>query len=234
MPHNSFIAWEVEGLCVGGYGVGGSKEVGYVLFMRKYPGSEKDRFYWIQHHVLFPFINKIRREYDHFDASAGAPIPRDMFAINYCDGDNSQLETIVDEKGILAHAEHKVTANKHSASRTGAEQAKDLDKQFITGKKLNKTTTVSHIPSSQHLLKRAIEKKFKDESDRLRVRKKRRTMVDYLAKYPTIETKACEREKIVSGYIANGMVDPTIQRVPYILQIISTCKRQISTKEWEL
>ena len=59
-------------------------------------------------------------------------------------------------------------------------------------------------------------------------------MVDYLATYPIIETKACEREKIVSGYIANGMVDPTIQRAPYFRQIISTCKRQISTKEWEL
>ena len=56
-------------------------------------------------------------------------------------------------------------------------------------------------------------------------------MVDYLAKYPTIETKTCEREKIVSGYIANRMVDPTIQRIPYFCQISSTCKRQISTKK---
>jgi hypothetical protein len=39
MPHNSFIFWGVEGLYVGGYGVGGSKEVRYVLFMRKCPGS---------------------------------------------------------------------------------------------------------------------------------------------------------------------------------------------------
>ena len=59
-------------------------------------------------------------------------------------------------------------------------------------------------------------------------------MVDYRAKYPTIETKACEQENIVSGCIANGMVDPTIQRVPYFRQIISTCRRQIGTEEWEL
>jgi hypothetical protein len=96
-------------------------------------------------------------------------------------------------------------------SRTGAEQAKDLDKQFITGKWLNKTTIVSRIPFIQHLLKRAIKKKSRDKSDRLHVRKKRKTMVDYLAKDPTIETKACKREKIVSGYIANGGMDPTIQ-----------------------
>ena len=98
--------------------------------------------------MIFPFINKIHWEYDHFDVLMGAPIPRDMFAINYCDGNNSLLETIVDAKGILAHAEHKVTTHKHSASRTGAKQVNDLDKQFITDMELNKTTAVSHIPSS--------------------------------------------------------------------------------------
>jgi hypothetical protein len=55
--------------------------------------------------VLFPFINKIRRECAHGDASVGAPISRDMFDINYCDGDNSQLETTVIEKKVFWHTQ---------------------------------------------------------------------------------------------------------------------------------
>ena len=60
-----------------------------------------------------------------------------MRVINYCDGDGPQLETIISEEGIAAHSQSKITANKHNSARTGAEQAKDLDRQFIIGKRLN-------------------------------------------------------------------------------------------------
>ncbi len=34
MPDDGFIIWEVEGLCIGGYGAYRSTGIGYVLFMR--------------------------------------------------------------------------------------------------------------------------------------------------------------------------------------------------------
>jgi hypothetical protein len=44
MPEDEFIIWEVEGLCIGGYGTYRSTGIGYVLFMRGTPGAEKKRF----------------------------------------------------------------------------------------------------------------------------------------------------------------------------------------------
>jgi hypothetical protein len=64
MPDDEFIIWEVEGLCIGGYGAYRSTGIGYVLFMRDTPGAEKKRFQWIRLNILIPFINWGRKEYD--------------------------------------------------------------------------------------------------------------------------------------------------------------------------
>ena len=40
MPDDDFIIWEIEGLCIGGYGAHRSTGVGYILFMRGTPGAE--------------------------------------------------------------------------------------------------------------------------------------------------------------------------------------------------
>ena len=40
------IVWEIEGLCVGGYGVSGSKNPGYIIFIvggKDEAGAEKRR-----------------------------------------------------------------------------------------------------------------------------------------------------------------------------------------------
>ena len=37
-----WIVLEIEGLCVGGYGVNGCSGVGYLLLMRGYKGAEMD------------------------------------------------------------------------------------------------------------------------------------------------------------------------------------------------
>jgi len=64
MPDKDFIVMEVEGLCVGGSGVNGSKDIGYVLFMRGTKGTEKNHFWWIREHLLIPFVHDIRLKYD--------------------------------------------------------------------------------------------------------------------------------------------------------------------------
>ena len=50
MPINGeeFIVWRVEGLCVGGYGVSGSKNPGYIIFLvggKDEAGAEKKRYH---------------------------------------------------------------------------------------------------------------------------------------------------------------------------------------------
>ena len=67
MPKDEFIIWEVEGLCICGYGAHRSTGVGYVLFKKGTPGAEKKRFQWIRDHLLMPFINLTSKEYDGLD-----------------------------------------------------------------------------------------------------------------------------------------------------------------------
>jgi hypothetical protein len=128
MPQDEFIIWEIEGLCIGGYGAYRSTGVRYVLFMRGTPGAEKKRFQWIQENVLFPFINWGRNEYDGLDVESGAPMGAEHTAVSWCDGDTSQIDTIVCKDGIQRYSANNVIANKHNASGTGKEQACDFGK----------------------------------------------------------------------------------------------------------
>jgi hypothetical protein len=95
-----------------------------------------------------------RKEYDGIDVESGAPMGDEHTAVSWCDGDNSQIDTIVSEEGIQRYSANNITANKHNASGTGKEQANDLCKVFPISNQLNKTTTVEHISSSNHHLKR--------------------------------------------------------------------------------
>jgi hypothetical protein len=231
MPEDEFIIWEVEGLCIGGYGAYRSTGIGYVLFMRGTPGAEKKRFRWIRDNVLIPFINWGRKEYDGVDVESGAPMGDEHTAVSWCDGDNSQIDTIVSEEGIQIYAANNIIANKHNASGTGKEQACDLGKVFPISKKLNKSTTVEHIPSSNHHLKRQLELQFSKFNSKIRI-KKHSAIIDYLAKQPTILSRSCVRENVLSGYVASGSVDPMHFRMPVLFKILSTCKKVCNLNEY--
>ena len=49
-----FTVLRVQGLGPGGYGLNGSKEMGFVLLMKATEGAEKRRFRWIQRTYCFP------------------------------------------------------------------------------------------------------------------------------------------------------------------------------------
>ena len=101
-----FKVLRVQGLGPGGYGLNGSKEMGFVLLMKATEGAEKRRFRWIRKNILFPFIDKIREMYSDFDASSGArPIGEELTVVVWCDGDNSQLDTVTSEEGIALYVE---------------------------------------------------------------------------------------------------------------------------------
>ncbi len=201
-----------------------STGVGYVLFMRGMPGAEKKRFQWIRENVLFPFINWGRKEYDDFDVNSSAPMGDELTAVSWCDGDHSQIDTIISPDGIHRYSANNVIANKHNASETGKEQACDLGKVFTISKKLNKSTTVEHIPCSNHLLKSKLELQFAKFNTKLRI-KKQSTIIDYLAKQPTILSCACVRENVQSGLIASGMIDSHGLCMPVLHKFIQCARR---------
>jgi hypothetical protein len=159
MPNDDFLVIEIKGLCVGGDGVGGSNEKGYIILMRNKKGMQKVRFAWILKNILVPFVEKLRWKYSRFKR-AGGQVPEWERAVLWCDGDNSQIYSITSEEGLQLLREHGIIANKHSASRTGAEQGPDLNAVFPTSKKLNKKITLKHVPSEDHTLKQRIELAF--------------------------------------------------------------------------
>ena len=57
--------------------------------------------------------------YNDFDASSGArPIGEELTVVVWCDGDNSQLDTVTSEEGIALYVKKNIIANKHNASGT--------------------------------------------------------------------------------------------------------------------
>jgi len=112
---------------------------------------------------FFPFIDQVREEHTGFVRQFGVPIPEEETAVGWCDGDISQLATIVEKKGIELFSCHKVIANKHGANATGVQQSNDMCDVFPTSKSINKTTTLANVPSEVHKLKRNLEAEFKKE-----------------------------------------------------------------------
>ena len=96
----------------------------------------------------------------------GTPIPEDLFAVSWCDGDLAQIANSVKYDSISLYNQHLIIANKQNAARSGTEQSADLGKSFKSMKSLEKTVTVSSIPIERHPLKRSITKalnKLQDE-----------------------------------------------------------------------
>ena len=90
---------KVPGLCVGGGGIdpiNATHQVGYVCFLRAGVADiEKHRFRYYRKEILIPFFQSLRKTYDNWNGEY--PIPTEMTAVSWCDGEYSQLSTIVDE-----------------------------------------------------------------------------------------------------------------------------------------
>jgi hypothetical protein len=147
--------------------------------------------------------------------------------------ETSQIDNIISPDSIHRYSANKVIANKHNTSGTGKEQACDLGKVFTISKKLNKSTTVEHIPSSNHLLKSKLESQYAKFNTKLPI-KKNSAIIDYLAKQPTILSRACVRENVQSGFIASGMIDAHGLCMPVLYKLISMCKKVSSLSKYNM
>ena len=98
LPKETCIILQVEDLCIGGGGVSiGNKEKGYVMFMRNDADADKYRYKYYRDEVLILFIQSTRREYDGFFNESNLPIPEDLTAASWCDGDIAPVASIVDD-----------------------------------------------------------------------------------------------------------------------------------------
>ena len=221
-----FIALKIEGLCIGGHGVDRQAGYGYLLLMKGTKGAEKRRFRWIQDVLLKEFIDWIRSQYFGFIRTPSTPIPEEMRAVFWSDGDTSQLASTTSSQGIEWFREMGVIACKHNAAGTGKEQAADLGNCFSLGKLLNKHTTVEHILPKNHPLKRRVAMELQRLSDAKLFRHvKHAHIVDYISKQPILLAACNLSENIVKGWTENGIIDAKHRQYPVIKKMIATCKK---------
>ena len=104
---------------------------------------------------------------------------------------NDALTTITDNNATtkMTNIAIKVIRKSVLPPMDIASTVKALQKPPISNQ-LNKTTTVEHISSSNHHLKRHLEEQFAKFNSKLRI-KKQSAIVDFLAKQPTILSRAC-------------------------------------------
>ena len=156
-PDKDFVVLKIQGLCIGGIGIGGDTQLGYVVFTKKNQGQKKRSPYY-QNEVLIPFIKKMHKDYSGYDASIGMLIPDTLTGIAWCDGNMSQVKATTKEHQLFT--ENKVIANKQNAARTGVEQLADLAKVFQVMKKESSMHTVSDIDQNQHAMKKKVWEAF--------------------------------------------------------------------------
>ena len=234
MPKESIIMLKVAGLCVGG-GVGAEQD-GWLMFFRNDNDKmmDKNRYKIYRDEVFIPFVQKIRTVFA--DWVEGTPIPEDLFAVSWCDGDLAQIASIIDDDSVSLYNQHLIIANKQNAARSGTEQAADLGKQFKAMKGLEKSVTVSATPLERHPLKRSITKAFSKLQDEGRLYlkdTKKKALVDFVASYPEMAVKGLTREGIMEGFLANGMVDSKFQRYPDFHKLLATCRKDPTVDEYK-
>ncbi len=182
--------------------------------------------------MLIPFINWGRKEYDDIDVGSGALMGDEHMAGSWCDGDNSQIDTIVSEEGIQMYSANNIIANKHNATGTGKEQACNMGKVFPISKKLKKTATVKRTTSSNnHHLKRHLELQFAKFNLKLCIKKHSGT-IDYLPKQPTILSSVCVRKNVLPGYMTSEYVNLVHFCMPVLFKLLSTWKKVCNLVEY--
>ena len=143
--------------------------------------------------------------------------------VSWCDGDNAQLKTIIDEESILLYADEYVTGMKQSAARTGVEQAADGGRTFPNMNALHNKATVSHIQPSSLPIKRAITSIFEElKRDGLidLPGTKIKALINFIGLLPQTIAQACTSNGICCSFKANGMIDQGALWFPDIYKLM--------------
>ena len=126
----------------------------------------------------------------------------------------------------------KITANKHSASRSGTEQYLDLMPIFKCLKHNAKKTTAKNLPMTGY--KKYVTEMFKTlgSDGKLSLSyHKFNALVDFAICLPEVLTASVTRERVQSGFLAAGAIDDKTYQWPDLDRIIHTCQRDVEQKE---
>ena len=111
----------ISGLCIGGGSLNvDCKTEGFAVFTRKGKDIETINFSHYRENVFRPYVKSKRGK------PSDIPLSEANRIVQWQDGGSSQLKAITKEESMIKDEEMIMTANKHSASRSGAEQYLDL------------------------------------------------------------------------------------------------------------
>ncbi len=209
---------------------------GYVLFWRSHPtwNMDLERFCIYRNTVFLPYPERVRRIKNKYKMEKGKPVPKELSAVSWFDGDNSQVKIITSEEQCGIEKLLALIKNKHSAARTGTEQPVEVTIAFCVLKYLTRVVTVSNTPSA-HGLYRDLDAAFKKHENVLKSKtRKRSVLLDFLATLPTIVSAACGPETIHQGFVEAGMVDEKAKNCPDFENIVATCHQTVITDELRL
>ena len=160
----------------------------------------------------------------------GGDIPDSLKASCWMDGANGQLKDITTEANLLIDHQLKIDTMKHSAARTGVEQAADTSPIFKIMKKLVREMYTPHASSNSmvHYLENEFEKlqcptTSSHESKILRLSNhKKKAITSTLPKLPQATGKANSLHNVTKGFVLNGQVDSEKMMVPSISNMLHT------------
>ncbi len=233
---DGFLPLKIKGLCIGGGGLDPHNEgFGYLLFTRRSnPQNNIDvkRTKYYRQNILIPYIRAMRKVCDGWNE--GEPVPDELHAVSWCDGDISNLKTVIDAEGLKFEAEENITSNKHSAAKSAGEQPCDLSKVFLYLKRTQKQVTIDTYAVSWYIRDR-IHAALKEHSHELNLRERKlRTLLTFLSTLPRMLSNVAKADIIIDGFVACGMLDAKTKTCPDMDQILATCHRSISIDEHKL
>lgn len=246
MPKDEMVTIPVPNLVVGSDRDIYSDETGFITFVRGTDaeiqdteqnqdilGSKEARLAKLYRNlVYYPFISKVRQsQYQHKD---GNDIPDNLQVISWMDGAHAQLKLLTDEESLKREKELKITICKHSAARTGVEQAADCGPNFKLLKRLVKILDDPHSdtnPIVYHLnqIFSKMENGYSNCNDIVRLKShKKKALIATIPNLPVATGVAYTTENVKKGFIYNGQIDAVHNSVPCYSNLLHTFRGDLT------
>lgn len=154
----------------------------------------------------------------------------DYFCLGVQNDKKSTEKGIVASSGLPVNYTHSTHHHEDSHKMNGM-----LGNCFNIGKSKNKRTTVEHIMTKNHPLKRRLTSELKRLSDmKLFRHPKHAHIVDHFSIQPEVLQTANLSHNIVIGWIANGIIDSKQRQYPVLKKVIAICKKVPKMEDYEL
>ena len=235
---SGFLSLKVHGLGVGADTDPFNSGVTYLNFMRKgVEGAEESRYALLRSEPLHRFVDRIRFQQHGVQSDAG--LMEQHTAVVSSDGDLGQISCIRNEERIAKERQKKICSWKHNPARTSTEQANDLGKQFPEMNRQEKSSSLeTETPEEVMPLLNTVKEAFEEARVKYGLNlplKRKKTLMQYLARMPGIRAIAATKRKVQHGYFENGQIDRMSKMVPDLkVMIQGTLRRDMHDWEWSL